>query len=154
PFCGTQYVKMAVYEWLDGILNRYMVKKLIAVSLNIKAVLDRKYGSHKIVHIHNGIDLKKGVVMQDKWGKRRELHVDQNCYIIGTVGRLTSVKGHEISIKAASLLIKEGHNVKFLLVGDGPLKERLKELTIELGIEKDVILTGHQHDVYDFINVM
>jgi len=154
PFHGTEYVKMAFYERLDGIMNRCMVKKLVAVSLNIKAVLDKKYGSDKIVHIHNGIDLEKVVVKKDKWEKRRELHVDQNCYLIGTVGRLTPVKGHEIFLEAASLLLKEGRNVKCLLVGDGPLKERLKELAIQLGIEKNVILTGHQDDVYDFINVM
>jgi L-malate glycosyltransferase len=154
PFGGLHFVKNNLYEFFNGVTNRHIVNKLIAVSSNICTVLSNKFGFDKIACIHNGIDLDRVQVKRDKWDKRTELHLDQRDYLIGTVGRLTPVKGHEKLLKAVSILSHENHRIKLLVVGDGPLKEKLEHLAIQLGIEKDVVLVGHQEDIYDFINAM
>jgi glycosyltransferase involved in cell wall biosynthesis len=154
PFRGTAYVKMMGYEFIDRLVTSARVKKLIAVSSNIGVALERLYGSGKVAQIHNGINLEKLKPSRDRKKVRDELGVETDDQVVGTVGRLTSVKGHEVLLRAADSLMKKIGNIKLLIVGDGPLMPRLKTVAHELGIEKKVILAGHRGDVYDFLNCM
>lgn len=65
-------------------------------------------------------------------------------------------KGHEYSISAFALFLQKYPNAKFILAGDGPLKEDILDKIRQLGIEDKVILLGHipQIDVLNwFLNV-
>jgi len=44
--------------------------------------------------------------------------------------------------------------LKLLIVGDGPLKEDLKQETQRLGISNDVIFTGYRTDIPQLLSVM
>jgi len=154
PFRGREYIKMGLYESLDKLMNKWKVSKIIAVSSDITSTLTKIYGPRKVVRIHNGINLQQIEVMQDRNKVRKRLGVGSDEYLVGTVGRLTPVKGHDIMMKTAHLLKKESVNCKFLIVGDGPLMLTLKTLARTLGIEKEVILAGQRDDVYDLINAM
>ena len=154
PFRGREYVNMALYEMADRLVSRWKVRKVIGVSSNITSVLKRLYGSEKVVCIHNGINLQKVQVKQDRGRVRECLGIGSDEHMVGTVGRLTTVKGHDIMMQTARLLKEEDVNCKFLIVGDGPLMLKLKALTRTLGIEKEVTLAGQRDDVYDLINAM
>jgi glycosyltransferase involved in cell wall biosynthesis len=69
-------------------------------------------------------------------------------YDILFVGRLTKAKGVDILLKAINIL-KEKHQkeVKVAIVGKGYLEEELKELVMELGIEKEVEFLGVRRDI-------
>ena len=154
PFRGREYIKMVLYESLDKLMSKWKVRKIIAVSSNITSQLIKIYGPRKVVRIHNGINLKQIQVVEDRNKVRERLGVGSDEYLVGTVGRLTPVKGHDIMMQTARLLKEESVNCKFLIVGDGPLMMNLKTLVRTLGIEKEVILAGQRDDVYDLINAM
>src|SRR5207245_6555171 len=75
-------------------------------------------------------------------------------FIIGTMGRLVPVKGLETFLKAALIVRSQKDNVKFLIVGDGPLKETLQALARHHGLERDVLFLGHRDDRYDILAMM
>jgi glycosyltransferase involved in cell wall biosynthesis len=154
PFKGKAYVKMMGYEFVDRLVTSARVNKVIAVSSNIEAVLGRLYGTHKVVQIHNGINLEKIRPSRDRESLVGTLGIGTDDQIVGTVGRLVPVKGHDVLLQAASSLLKRRRNLKFLIVGDGPLMSRLAGLARELGIEKEVILAGQRDDVYDLVTCM
>lgn len=154
PFSGMAYAKMMGYEFMDRLITQLKVKRLIAVSADIETDLRRRYGMHRVVQIHNGINLERVGVTQSRESMRLALGFQSENQVIGTVGRLTPVKGHEILLRAAGSLIRKRGNVKVLIVGDGPLKPTLKRLIHDLGIEKEVVLAGHRDDVYDLVNCM
>jgi glycosyltransferase involved in cell wall biosynthesis len=154
PFKGMAYVKMMGYESIDRLITRLIVKKVIAVSEDIESDLRRRYGSHKVVQIHNGINLRRVTVTQHREHIRRALGFQSGDRVIGTVGRLTPVKGHEVLLHAAGSLIRKWGNVKVLIVGDGPLKASLTQLIHDLRLEKEVVLAGQRDDVYDLVNCM
>jgi len=52
-------------------------------------------------------------------------------------------KRNEYLIDAAAKLLKRIDNIKFMLVGDGPLMIKLKQRCNQYGIDKDVIFTGY-----------
>ena len=61
--------------------------------------------------------------------------------ILVTVGRLVERKGHDLVLKAMSLL-KKYHGLHYCIVGTGPYHERLVELAEELGVADRVTFFG------------
>jgi glycosyltransferase involved in cell wall biosynthesis len=66
------------------------------------------------------------------------------------VGRLSVAKDQESLIRAFALAKNYVTDLQLWIVGDGPLKSRLKELTQELGVEKATQFFGEQTDVAPF----
>ena len=58
------------------------------------------------------------------------------------VGRLVPVKGYGVLLRALSDLLKRGLDVRLTVVGDGPMKQTLAELTLDLGISDRVEWEG------------
>lgn len=68
-------------------------------------------------------------------------------YIISFIGRLYEFKDPITFVKSVPHVLARDKNVKFFVVGDGPLKEKIKELVEKLNLQKFVILTGIRDDV-------
>ncbi|MDR2503161.1 MAG: glycosyltransferase [Deltaproteobacteria bacterium] len=80
-------------------------------------------------------------------------------FVVGLLGRLDPVKGHEILIKALGRLknrLKERFNCKFLCLGmDSEMSEAdVKRLCRESGIENNVVVTGRVDDVRAWLNAL
>jgi glycosyltransferase involved in cell wall biosynthesis len=58
------------------------------------------------------------------------------------VGRLGEQKGHLQLIEAAHLLDREGVDFKLVLVGDGPLRPAIEELSARHGLREKIEITG------------
>lgn len=73
-------------------------------------------------------------------------------YDILFVGRLTKQKSVEILLKAINILKnKYSKNLKIAIVGDGELKENLNNLTVELGVNREVKFLGVRKDVKELM---
>jgi len=73
-------------------------------------------------------------------------------YDILFVGRLTKQKSVEILLKAIKILKnKYSKNLKIAIVGDGELKENLNNLTVELGVNREVEFLGVRKDVKELM---
>lgn len=60
-----------------------------------------------------------------------------------TVARLVEKKGVEYAIRAVAEVIRMGIDVKYSIVGDGPLRQPLEQLIQELGVGRSVRITGY-----------
>ncbi len=69
-------------------------------------------------------------------------NADKGWIEVLTVANLTERKGIEYLIRAVHSLRKH-HKVKLRIVGDGPEKRRLREMTSRLGLDEDVVFEGH-----------
>ncbi len=68
--------------------------------------------------------------------------------IVGTVGRLDEPKkGLSTFLRAAGRLARIMQDVRFVIVGDGPLRSELQSLAERLGIVESVRLVGFRDDV-------
>jgi len=88
--------------------------------------------------------------MREKW------RIPKEAIVVGTVGRLTSVKNHKMFLKAAGEIKKTftDKDVRFLIVGDGELRKALTTLSDSLGLYKDVIFTGWRKDMDSVYSAM
>lgn len=59
-----------------------------------------------------------------------------------SIGNLIQSKRFDLTIQAFAKVFRNEHNVMLTIIGDGPLKEKLKNLAKEQGVENQVIFTG------------
>ncbi|MCP5104736.1 MAG: glycosyltransferase family 4 protein [bacterium] len=147
---------------LDYILRFQLEKRLmpraetvIAVSREDKVFLEKKYRLGNVVYLTNGLDFSavgRGEVPR-RSDLRRKLDLPPDDFLFITVARFHFQKGYDILIKAVSMIkdfIKK-HRGRFVLVGDGPEWDTMKQLSLELGLSDHIIFTGARTDVYDIL---
>ena len=141
---------------LDKWLSAYS-DKIIAVSEAVKSfyVKNANISADKFEVIYNGVDLdfwQKNMPSQKAiLEKKAKLGLLQGNKVIAAIGRLHPQKGHEYLLRAAKKIISRMGNLKFLIVGDGPMKESLESLSERLGIKENVVFTGKRDDVKDML---
>ena len=106
---------------------------------------------NKFALIPLGFDLTRLLNQDDNYADtlREELGVSKEALMIGIVGRLTAIKHPKMFLEVAKEIknrIPE-KKVKFLIVGDGELKDELVNLSGRFGIKNDVIFTGWRKDL-------
>lgn len=137
---------MKYFEYWE-IFTFRLPQKFVTVTQGIKDYLIENYGIKEtdIIVIENGVST-------DIFGQRPDIYENlnlnrKNNYVC-FVGHLLRWQGIEYLIKAAPDLIKQFPNVRFLIVGDGPMKKELMELTGKTGVSNNFIFTGsvpHEH---------
>ncbi|MBA7709862.1 putative glycosyltransferase EpsD [subsurface metagenome] len=134
------------------LLERFAARlcdKLITISEPLKEWgLRLKIGRpEKYVTIYSGIEVEKFKVNINIDGKKKELGIKPNVKVIGVVAKLWEGKGHETVLEAAPQVIKKIPDVKFLFVGEGYLRDRLKARVRKLGLSDKIIFTGFRSDI-------
>lgn len=106
------------------------------VSMSLKKrIVDAGCQEKKIVVLRSGIDCKKFSYFQKNFS-------DEEPTKIITIGRLVEKKGIQYALESISRLTKSGRNVRYFVVGDGPLRSDLECLIEDLEIESHVQLLG------------
>lgn len=67
------------------------------------------------------------------------------------VSRLVEQKAVDRLIKVHSKLIKEGYKHRFIVIGDGPLKEKLESQVLEEGVSDSFKLIGARVNPYPYV---
>jgi glycosyltransferase involved in cell wall biosynthesis len=78
----------------------------------------------------------------DKKECRKELNLDHKISYVCFVGNLAPWQGLEYLVKAAPSILSRFPECRFLIVGDGVMKDELLKLSRELGVEDMFIFTG------------
>ena len=68
-------------------------------------------------------------------------------FTLGYVGGLSWLKGCDVLLRALPLLGPRVSNFRLLVAGDGPSRQELEELAVELGVEDKVTFLGFVADV-------
>lgn len=135
--------KKGLFGWIVERLTAKLTNKNIAVSERTKKDLE-SLGVKDVKVIHNGIDFKKIESV-----KPSEEESD-----IVFAGRLIKDKNVDILIKAISSIKKEVPDIKCIIIGDGPEKEKLMKLAKELRVENNVKFVGFLENHDDVIAYM
>ncbi len=76
--------------------------------------------------------------VRQKWG------LDETDQVIVFIGTLFEFSGLDTFIRQFPQVMREIPKAKLLIVGDGPQRPKLERIITELGLEKQVIITGFQ----------
>lgn len=148
---GAPLINWLVYYPIEKWLSR-CTDMLITIN---KEDYERAKGfkAKKVEYVPGvGIDIGKfNDVKVDRVLKREELGLPENSFVILSVGELNKNKNHEVVIKAIAKINKR--NIHYVICGQGELEGYLRDLSIELGIEKNVHLLGFRKDVDEIYKV-
>jgi glycosyltransferase involved in cell wall biosynthesis len=143
--------KARLFIFLEKIAALFADKILTLTEIEKKDYIQEKIAEeNKIVTIPCGIDIDRyalsGSTIRDEFG------ISPDKPVIGWVGRTEPVKGCEFFLKACCLIKKEMPSARFLLVGEGALKEEMEALAQSLGITEEVIFAGYRTDMPEIMN--
>jgi glycosyltransferase involved in cell wall biosynthesis len=144
------------YRFFDRLSERY-VDRFIVVSDSLRkmTINMRGIGNDKVVRIYNGIEVDQySPIVGDRAKIRKELGINENIILIGAIGRLVWQKGFEYLIQSIPDVIKVYPKVKFVIVGDGPLEDRLKAQGAGLKINDYLLFTGFRNDIKELLSAI
>ncbi len=144
--------QLSLDKWLSAYSN-----KIIAVSEAVKNFYmeNANISADKFEVIYNGVDLdfwQKDITSQEVIAeKKTKLGLLQGDKVIAAIGRLHLQKGYEYLLRAARKIIPRMRNLKFLIVGDGPMRDSLESLSERLDIKDNIIFAGKRDDIKDML---
>ena len=141
---------------IERSLAKLVTDRLIVVSRQQSREIGETFrvgrpGQIKVIPL--GLDLGMFAEYASRRSKfRHELCIQDDAILIGIVGRLTEIKNHQMFLNVVARLkeidpaCRRQGDVRFIVIGDGSLRETLEAQTQALGLEKDVIFVGGRKD--------
>ena len=103
----------------------------------------------------NGIDSSKFIYSEkSRIEKRKELGIIDDAILVGHVGRFVEQKNHKFLIDIFNEFQKRNPNSKLLLIGSGPLEDKIKKTVDTLNIQKKVVFLGNTKEVNKYMSAM
>ncbi len=141
------------------------VKKLIKFRLKNK---NRKNATHyfscgdkagqwlfgkntEFLTMNNAIDTEKFVfdpIIRKEYRKKMGV---EDQFVIGHVGRLDTQKNHLFLIQVFASILEKHPNAKLMLVGEGPLRDKITAEVKRLGVEDNVMVLGVRSDIPELL---
>jgi glycosyltransferase involved in cell wall biosynthesis len=124
--------------------------KIVCVSRAVRRFVVEVEGisEKKASLIYNGVgeaDLFEAD--QDRSITRESLGIGDEDMVVITVASLAPHKGHTVLLHAARVVLERHGNLRFVIVGDGPLRQELESHVQEMRLSLKVAFTGQRKDV-------
>ena len=133
-------------------------KRTIAISKSVEKHLleDFHLDPLRVKQVYNGIELYRYVDADERkrYNLRQAMHMADDLIIIGSVGRLSSVKGFGYLIKAFEKATLVNAKIRLLIIGEGPEEERLKKMASALGIRNKVLFISGNVPLENYLTIM
>jgi len=145
---GVDYAPRSIHAYLDRFLA-LSTTCLVTNSFWIRRQA-KEWGFRRVrtETIPNGVDAAR-FVGKDRFALRKELEIEPSAFVVGIVGRLSPEKDHATFLRCAAEVAKACPRACFVVVGDGPERERIERATAYLGLEGVVRMTGWREDIAD-----
>ena len=142
--------KVRGYEALDRMLLPVATRIVSLSQTQARRFAKRRMLAGKVCVVTNAIDVSP-ISPEERSTARRELRcrlgLPNDCEIVATAGRLSPEKGPAYFVESVPALRRRFAGARFVLFGDGPLRESLKHLTCRLGVSLEVLFPGHLPDL-------
>lgn len=146
-YLDTPFLLKYFYIFIEFIMS-FKTSMFICIS-NAMAMDTRRIGipQKKIVLIRNGVDLNLFYPRLINFKIRREIGINPNSFLIGTIGRMVPEKGQIFLVEALKYIKEEIKDIQCLFVGDGPNLPLIKKKASELNVKNLCIFAGLRRDV-------
>jgi glycosyltransferase involved in cell wall biosynthesis len=138
------------FVWLERVAAR-VSDTIIVLSESLRTALADTYRitrRSRITVLPIGLNLEAfAAIKQHHGGFRKQWNIPDDAPLIGIIGRLMPVKNHSLFVEAAAHIHRDLPDARFVIVGDGDLRDELEAQVAALGLREVVVFTGWQPDV-------
>lgn len=136
----------------ENILKKVCIKNSTHLIACGKDAGNYMYGKNsRYMVINNALNLDKYKYSLEKRKKiRQQYNINDECYVIGHIGRFTEQKNHKFLINIFKEIYKKNKNIVLFLVGDGELHEKIKEKYQNEEFAKKMIFVGIVDNVNEY----
>lgn len=146
--------KTKIFLAIEKTLALLATDKIVVISRQQYQEIHEKFGVGKAAQfkiVPLGIDFEPFQNAGKKREKfRNEIGANDQTILVGLVGRLTEIKNHELFLKVAHAFksgkLADSPDLKFVIVGDGHLRQSLEETVKRMQIEDVVTFLGNRND--------
>jgi capsular polysaccharide biosynthesis proteinCps4H len=116
---------------------------------------NKAFDQGEVKIIHNAIDIEKFKFDEVARKKlRKEFGIKDSTVVIGHVGRFVQQKNHTFLVDVFNEYYKKNPDSKLLLVGSGPLEDKIKKKVERLSLDNSVLFLGQRDDINKLYSVM
>lgn len=150
---GSRKLKKIIHSISKMLLPLFTKNYLACSKVAAQWTFLEKY-LNKVVIVNNGIETKKFRFNLIKRNEiRKQLGIENN-FVLGHIGRMSYQKNHKFLIELFKEVKKNIPESKLLLIGTGPLEDKLKLKVKEMKLEKDILFLGLKNNVEDYFQIM
>ncbi|WP_313950413.1 TIGR03088 family PEP-CTERM/XrtA system glycosyltransferase [Accumulibacter sp.] len=144
------------YQWLRR-FYRPFVTHYIALSRDLEHYLISRVGvpSGRVAQIYNGVDARRFRPVRPRQAIAGCPFVDPACWLIGTVGRMQTVKDQTTLVRAFIRVLEAFPDLKsrlrLVMIGDGPLLGDARILLEQASVAELAWLPGQRDDIPEIL---
>ncbi len=151
---GDSKLNNIIHNFSRNILSRLVTKK-VAPSKEAAKWLFGEKNCDDVIYVKNGVDMSFYAFNEkSRIAKRKELNISNKAIVIGHVGRFNTQKNHEFLIDIFNQIHIKNPESYLLLIGEGPLKEKIAEKISKYNISEFVKFAGNRKDVNELYSAM
>ncbi|MBC8184495.1 glycosyltransferase [candidate division KSB1 bacterium] len=152
------------HHWARRIVN-HQITKIHTVSKVVQNTIC--YKEHipfsKTVTLYSGVNMERFNNSTCKITKKKELKLNPEFPVIGTIANIKPIKGIEFFVEGASIVLKSYPNSQFIIIGDdlvntngsnNSYKDKLDQQVETLGIRDNVHFLGKRFDIPEILQIM
>src|SRR5882672_1751889 len=150
-------LKTRTFLLIEKALAKLITDRIVVLSEQQRQEINEEFGvgrAEQFAVIPLGLDIS----VFANWKERGQIFRDEFGFaaddiLVGIVGRLTEIKNHELFLRAAATFKQKFSkqslrgSVRFVVIGDGALRNALEQQAHALGLRDDVIFTGNRRDL-------
>jgi len=127
--------------------NHLAIKKIICVSVKIKQIVSGSINHpERCLVVYDGIDLTRFKGKGTSGIMRKELGIGDGELVIGNIAALAPHKDYFTFLETAKILA-ENNSLKFIIVGEGELRNEIEKKIKELNLNDKVFLLGFRNNL-------
>ena len=142
------------FIWMKQLILNLGSRRIVFVSHSLLKHLSQRmrFVTTKCTIIYNGVDFDRFNNI-NRQQVRHLLGIKENEICIISVGDIRESKGHNILIDAASRILCDHNNVKFVVAGDKSttLGKKVIDACNKLGLSDKIIFLGYRNDIPDLL---
>lgn len=135
-------------RYLPKWLNKFVLKRMDAITSAHNDMIDavRNMGISNVFEVRNFLNEDRFLKKHDVKSIKREFEI-RDEKVVSFIGRFEELKGPLTFVRAIPYAAKKNNGIKFIMVGDGHLKDEIKKEIKRLGIKKYIIMPGAMSEV-------
>jgi len=147
--------KTSRHRMVDRLLSARTAKVICCSAYQREAAIrQEKLSADDVVTIYHGVDLERFMPLEDRTAYAKTVGLDPGLRTVGTVGRMIDVKGQIYFLEAIPAVLARHPDTQFMVVGDGPLRERLLDAVKDKPYRDRVSFLGLRGDVPQLLGLM